>query len=218
PLVRALAGRGFRRSEWDDIRMLGIPVASALRDLGDPAWVRAVSALSAAAIQEGDLEFMFGPVTDALDQAQRTGDALSAVECLSGLSFFDQTGGRWRELTDTATAANLDVFRVTGSAGYHGSVVDLVDGDAAFRGLLAEARTFPIVLPGFLGCWSTVLFSRGDFDTLDAVYAEAMAGISRWNITSTIMLWWLATAAVAALHRGDGTRLDELLDQADSRA
>jgi DNA-binding CsgD family transcriptional regulator len=219
-LVQSLAPWMLLRGHVEDLRSLALPVARALHESGHATATVTVGSLSVPAIAIGEVEFVLGPVEDALAHAEECGDFATATACLQGLAFLDQSAQRWRQAADYAARSGQVHYQLLGEMAFHSYVPgDLrVSRDA----LAALADAVPVdsaAVPYLMSSWANTLLIQGRFGQVRQCYEQALrtrGGATRGE--PTVLLWVLATGAADALYRNDRRAIDEIVGLTGHRA
>ena len=217
-LVQHLAPVFAFRGHEDDFRAVARPVAMALYRERAESWIDVVSSLALVAVTIGDLEFVFGPVQEALDTARQAGDDANAALCLSGLGFLDASARTWAQLEETGRRLGSEPVRAAGASIYAACVTrDLAVDLDALSALIEMADLSPFVRVSSLLSRANILFALGRLEDIEATFHECLA-IREANSNPSYLLWTLATGAAQALYRNDDSDIDVIARRATARS
>ncbi|MEO6374179.1 MAG: LuxR C-terminal-related transcriptional regulator, partial [Acidimicrobiales bacterium] len=219
PLVRSLAQWMVARGQTEDFRTLLTPVATSLHATKHPAWRRTVAWMAPPAMTLGEIDFMLGPVTDALAAAELDDDTDDVASCLAGLAFLDPTAASWARLArfDESTAGAMQIL---GRSAFHALMAgNLRDECEALLQVVADAkRHTSFHVQAALPSLATVLLAVGDYVAVDRVCHELLDLIDEVGAASAATgLWVITIDAAAAIQRRDTSRIAEIRTRRDSR-
>ena len=217
-LVRSLAHWMLSRAHVEDLRSLLIPVARSLHATREPGWRGVAAALSLPALTLGDIDFVIGPVSDALAAAEEEGDEDDVAACLAGLAFVDPSPDTWARLGQCSEQA-YDASYLIGRAAFHGLMPgDLREDRDALIGIVAAARQHAnLHKQTALPALATVLLGLGEYQAVYRQCDELVVAMDEGGAAPAMRLWALAVDALAALDQGDAIRIEEFKERRNSR-
>ena len=217
-LARSLAQWMLSRSHVDDLRSVLIPVAKSLHSARKPGWRSVASALSMPAMTMGEIEFMIGPVSDALAAAEEEGNEDDVAACLAGLAFLDPSPDTWARLGQCSEQA-YDASYIIGRAAFHGLMPGNLreDRDALIEIVAAARQHANLHRQTALPALATLLFALGEFQAVYRQCDDLVVAMDEGGAAPAMRLWALAVEALAALDQGDASRVEKLKGRRNSR-
>jgi predicted ATPase/class 3 adenylate cyclase/DNA-binding CsgD family transcriptional regulator len=117
PFLRGLAQYAANFDHLDDCRFM-VGLSAELYRTKHPQWFLIAGRVACAAVMVGAIDFVVGPVTEALEVAIANDDHECAALCLLGLGFLDPTGAAFADGARHASAAgrvDLSILEGVGS-------------------------------------------------------------------------------------------------------